>query len=143
MGVSTDAILAFGFDLGEELPESLVGEDGDSGGFEFEEWLKTKAGIVYPEGHAGIKSPAYTAYYEAGKALVEACPVDLITHCSYDYPMYFLAVRGTEVKAWRGHPKTVTTGPIKQSQLNAMRKFCDDNGIPWQEPQWHIFSLWG
>lgn len=36
MSTSTNAIIAFGFDLGEELPEAWAREDG----FEFTEWAE-------------------------------------------------------------------------------------------------------
>ncbi len=143
MGVSTDAILAFGFNLGEELPEAFQDDDGDSAGFEFDEWLNQKAGVVYPEGNAGIKSPEYRAYSDACKAVKAASPVDFITHCSYDCPMYFLALRGSNSTARRGYPVAVTTPVPTAERVAAMRSFCDQHGIKWQEPSWHIFSLWG
>ncbi len=143
MGVSTDAILAFGFNLGEELPEAFQDDDGDSAGFEFDEWLNQKAGVVYPEGNAGIESPEYRAYSDACKAVKAASPVDFITHCSFDYPMYFLALPRTKTTASRGHPRAVRTPEVPSEAVAAMRKFCDENGIEWKEPSWHIFSLWG
>lgn len=144
MGVSTDAILAFGFDLGDDEDVSLAERFGaDSEDFDFGDWIAAQAGAVYPEGHSGIESPEYTAYWETRQAAIEACPVEVITHCSYDYPMYFLAVRGTESRAWRGHPQAVTTGEVAPEKVAAMREFCEKHGIEWKEPRWHIFSLWG
>lgn len=143
MGTSTNAILAFGFDLGEELPEAFQDSDGDGDNFDFDEWLNKKAGAIYPVDHAGIKSPEYQAYSTACKAARAASPVDFITHCSYDYPMYFLAVPGTQTTARRGYPETVGTPDVPPEAVAAMRKFCDEHSIEWQEPSWHIFSLWG
>lgn len=142
MGVSTDAILAFGFDLGEELPEAFSSDSSDAS-FEFDEWLQVRAGAVYPEGHPGIDSVEYRTYSDACKAALDACPVDLITHCSYDSPMRFLAIRGTHKRANRGYPVAITTPEIPPDAVAAMKAFCDEHGIEWQEPQWHIFSLWG
>lgn len=147
MGTSTDAILAFGFDLGECEDEGIaamfrVELEGDEI-FDFDEWLATRAGAVYPEGHSGIDSPEYQTYSAARKLAIDRCPVELVTHCSYDYPMYFLALRGSETRAWRGSPKAVSTPQPTQEQIDAMRSFCVDIGLPWQEPAWHIFSLWG
>lgn len=147
MGVSTDAILAFGFDLGdsEDMPIAerfgAVAEDGES--FDFEEWLAVKAGAVYPLGHSGIDSEAYKTYSARRDAAISACPVDLVMHCSYDYPMYFLALRGSKTKAWRGYPQVVATPRPMPEQIEAMKSFCADHRIEWQEPNWHIFSMWG
>ena len=151
MGVSTHAILAFGFDLGEAEDKSLAerfgaapddDEDGES--FEFDDWIARQAGAIYPEGHSGIDSPEYRAYSEARDAAIAACPVEIITLCSYDYPMYFLALRGKKQRAWRGSPVVVdTTAAPDAYRIASMRKFCEEHGIDWQEPQWHIFSLWG
>lgn len=146
MGVSTDAILAFGFDLGDEDDGTLAErfsaeEDGDD--FDFDDWIAKQAGAIYPAGHAGIDSPEYVSYSEKRNAALAACPVEVITHCSYDYPMHFLALRGTEARAWRGHPRSVQTEPPQPERISAMRAFCEEHGIEWQEPQWHIFSMWG
>jgi hypothetical protein len=149
MGVSTDAILAFGFDLGDAEDMSLAERfgaaerDEDEEDFDFDDWIARQAGAIYPAGHSGIDSPEYRAYSEKRDAAIAACPVEVITHCSYDYPMHFLALRGTERKAWRGHPVKVETPAPDASRLAAMRAFCEQHGIEWQEPAWHIFSLWG
>lgn len=146
MGVSTDAILAFGFDLGDEEDVTLAerfGAEEDDDSFDFDEWIGKQAGAVYPAGYAGINSPEYVAYYEKLQAAIAACPVEVITHCSYDYPMHFLALRGTEARAWRGKPQTVQTEPPPPERIAAMRAFCEEHDIEWKEPQWHIFSMWG
>lgn len=139
MGTSTDAILAFGFDLGEELPESL--EAAEDEGFDFDEWLAAKLGL--PEWREGMTDDERTTHYATKRAAIEAFPVDLITHCSYDCPMYFLAVRGTETSARRGYPQEVATPEIDPEKLSALRAFCEQNNIEWSEPKWQIFSLWG
>jgi hypothetical protein len=54
--------------------------------------------------------------------------------------MYFLAVRGTSTRASRGYPEVVNTDSPNYA---AMKEFCERYSIQWQEPQWHIFSLWG
>lgn len=144
MSQSTDAILAFGFNLTDEDEDikEIFGVDEEDE-FEFDEWLATMAGAIYPAGHAGIDSPAYVAYSNACKAAVAACPVELVTHCSAEYPMYFLAVRGTVTTAKRGYPEAVFTYVPEQERIDAARAFCIEMGIELQEPQWHIFSMWG
>ncbi len=149
MGVSTDAIPAFGFDLGDEEDSSLASRFGepekgdDEESFDFDEWIARKAGAIYPVGHSGIKSPKYEEYWAKRNAAIAACPVEVITHCSYDYPMYFLAIRGSESRARRGYPQRVADSDPSPEMIIAMRSFCDVHGIAWQEPAWHIFSMWG
>jgi hypothetical protein len=131
MGTSTDAILAFGFDLGEELPEALTQMDEDADeAWDFEAWLEDRLGLTDKE-------------YKERRAAIDAFPFDLVIHCSYDYPMYFLAARGTEQTAKRGYPEAVAMKEATPEQAHAMRNFCEEFGIEWSEPKWHIFSLWG
>jgi len=148
MGVSTDAILAFGFDLGADEDQPLAArfgeEESDDGeSFDFEDWVARRAGAVYPEGHSGIDSDEYKAYSAKRDAAFAACPVEMVMHCSYDYPMYFLALRGSKTRAWRGTPSAVNPTPPSDAQVTAMQAFCAEHGIEWQQPGWHIFSMWG
>jgi hypothetical protein len=70
-------------------------------------------------------------------------PFEAITHCSYDYPMYFLAAKGTQVRANRGHPSVAQMTQATPEQIEAMRAFCEQHGLEWKEPSWQIFRLWG
>lgn len=148
MGVSTDAILAFGFDLGEELPEGLRNYKGepdedDEDGFEFCELIRHEAGIAGYPGEVETEEER-KARWAACSAAENEYPVELIYHCSYDYPMYFLSVRGTQRTANRGYPTAVEMcAPVAQEKIDAMRAFCERYGIEWQEPRWFIFSMWG
>ena len=139
MGVSTDAILAFGFDLGEELPESLM---GDNEHFDFDEWFESQVFDVSPPDHEDYQRD-WPEYWQAKRSAIAALPYEVITHCSYDYPMYFLAARGSDTRAKRGYPAGVSTPDVAPATIEAMRKFCDDYGIQWERPRWMIFSLWG
>lgn len=143
MGQSTNAIIAYGFDLGDELPESLQSlmseYEGDS-----EEVLAADIGIELPQYTAGCDYSAYSASRNAGLADLK---IDLITHCSGEYPMYFLAARGSNKLASRGNPTSLSArdlddGKFDQGVIDAMHAFCDRHDIEWQIPQWHIFSMW-
>lgn len=141
MSQSTDAIIAFGFDLGDMTLEEILKEDPD--GEDFEDWLATQAGVVYPAGHAGIESAEYEAYKAARDAAIAACPVELVRHCSDEYTMYFLALRRSVTRASRGYPEPISLTEPTAAQREAMAMFCAGLGIDWQEPAWHIFSMWG
>lgn len=142
MGQSTNAIMAFGFDLGEELPDSFEAnaeDDGeDDGGFESDDFLLRDYDAGIPEWQPGL-SPDY---WKDKRDALAKIPVDLIQHCSGDYPMYFLAVRGTQRTATRGNPTQASQYLIGQDEIDALRAFCDKHGIEWQEPKWYIFSMW-
>ena len=87
MGVSTDAILVFGIDLGEDAEDlfEVRNEDGD---FEFDNVLLADAGLK-DWNHETEPYEAYRARLQEAK---KKAGVDLVIHCSYDYPMYILAV---------------------------------------------------
>src|SRR5688572_18217942 len=104
MGVSSDGILCYGFQYydpeTDETPEWLYTEDD---GNDFEAAVARLCNIKEPYDALDSKrydsDPSYKAewetYWENKKAAVEATGVELRTHCSYDYPMYILAVKET------------------------------------------------
>jgi hypothetical protein len=128
MGISSDGILYFGFQVGgdEELPEWM--EDYE----EFDEFLLAKAGL-----------PLDTSWQES-KAIREACPVDLQTYCSYDYPMYILGIRGAEYRAHRGYVVEIGAEmAVPQDRIDAAKSWCEANGIEWHDPKWLLCSMYG
>ncbi len=137
MGVSTDAIVAFGFDLGEDLPQSLLPDDDGDDYFDFEEWYLAKVGIEYQE------TDETGEYRKAREEALASCPVEIITHCSYDYPMYFLALTGTRTTASRGCPQEIDPERVADDRILEMCRFCQWAGVDWVEPKWQVFSVWG
>lgn len=141
MGVSTDGIIAFGFQVGDEdeTPAFLENvEDHD-----FEEVQARDLGLEKPT-TTNYDDPVWSAYWKAKRERIPAeHPADLVHHCSGEYPMYFLAVPGTEVKANRGYPKAFSLPVITDEQINALRLWCEKHGVEWQEPKWHLMSYWG
>jgi hypothetical protein len=140
MGVSTNAILVFGVELGEDVPESLLGEDGS---FDFEDILAADAGLFEPIcGTENLSTP----YWEAKRKAVAEAPVELVWHCSGEYPMYILGVPGTEKTANRGHPRTVTPSDFatpSDEKIEAFKKWCEDHDIVLEaEPAWLLCSYW-
>jgi hypothetical protein len=143
MGVSTDGILAFGFDSGAEegdLPEWLQTyadslEDEDS--FDPEEFIAAKMGL--PE----WQEDGPDDFWKTRWAAVATCPIELVTYCSYDYQMYLVAIRGTEQRAKRGYRTEVDTTPPTAERIAEAKAWCEAAGIPWQEPKWLLVSMWG
>lgn len=92
---------------------------------------------LHPEFRIGLDK-----YYEDRKKVAETCPVELIRHCSGDYPMYFLAVKGHTYSASRGYPVEVEDLNVDPKALEAFKAFCAKYGIEYTEPKWYLASLW-
>lgn len=150
MGVSNNAILAFGFALGDECerPQCLNVEGDEDDTYEtFDDMVLAKSGLQEPEGKQEYKSkdnsPEWKHYYQKANEIMAACPVEIVWYCSYDYPMYFIALKGTEQKAYRGYAEKVTMREIKPEEIAAFKSFCEEYEIEWEEPAWSIFSMNG
>lgn len=129
MGISSDGVLVFGFPVGgeDEAPDWLIDEEGET--IDFDDLI------------AGPYEPGCD--YKARRVLVDACPADLTLFCSYDYPMYLLTVRGTELRAARGDMVDVDSLDVPADKINAMKAWCVEKGIEWQEPKWRLVSMYG
>jgi hypothetical protein len=103
MGVSSDGILVYGYDIGE-LEDSLYGvvpEDYDD---DFREWVEDKL----------LESVGFTeqdweaeGYFDRKREAENRLGVEVVVHCSYEYPMYILGIKGTITRAWRGSPQLI------------------------------------
>ena len=147
MGQSTDAILVFGVSVPEgEEPEWLRD-------MEAQEWWRVQQGYEPPyrpyteEGEYAEGwtpgDPRLPAYFQHGWDWDKAnpCPFDALPHCSGDYPMYILAVPGTETRAWRGSPVAITE--LRKVEMgdeyqDAVGKLGFDAGAA----QWWLCSMW-
>lgn len=133
MGQSTDAILVYGFEIGEEdeTPEFM-------GDFEdFQDYLEDQSGLPkYGEpGHS----------FDAHREYRKSCPADLVSHCSGDYPMHILAVRGTEHHASRGHAVYIdpNTDLLIDNGVEAeFKAWCAARDIEVPELKWILCSMW-
>lgn len=130
MGVSTDGILVFGIECGEdeETPEFMSGFD------DFDEYLDSLSGLP----QWGEPGHNFAANAEFRKTV----PADMVLHCSYDYPMYILAVRGTQVTARRGYPQEIESLGVDPAKLAAFKVWAEERGIT-GEPKWLLCSMWG
>lgn len=115
MGVSTDAILCYGIPVEGEEPEMPWDDDHDD---EDDWWEAQGTG--------------------------EAMPFDLVVHCHIEVQMYILAVPGTTVRAWRGHPKQIDPLPdIDPAAVEAIQRLMAEHRIkPGGPPGWYIASMW-
>jgi len=140
MSQSTDAILVFGIDYGGE--PNFPWRDEDNEDLDLETWWAKLNGLSEPEVEFSEKTkPLFHEYWEKKTELFKACPIEELTHCSGEYPMYILAVKGTEKKASRGYPEyNVSLEPVDSFTLI---KFCQDHNISMpSKPSWILCSDW-
>ena len=147
MGVSTDAILFYGFEIDEnfEWPKGFVDED--------EKWPDLDEFLLfqddfpgYPENATSTERGKYFEYRaKTLKRLKFDCPVEIDYHCSSDYPIWFIAAKGSIIRANRGWSQTfkpnVDLIPINSPDYR-IELWCKNNGIPFKELKWHLASCW-
>ena len=148
MGISSDGILVFGVDLGCEeewfptvLPDAIIKELTGDG---FDNYIYRCAGV--PEFRDDETEDEQDARWEAQRAAINACPVKDVLHCSYDYGMWILAVRGTEMIAPRGCPQEITSDKLQvpPEKVEAFKAWCTEHGIELHtEPGWILTSVYG
>jgi hypothetical protein len=88
--------------------------------------------------------PAEASYAER-KIEIDACPAEMQSYCSYEWPMFLLCVRGAEYLVHRGYTEEITAKSlaVKPEKIAAFKAFCEANSIPWQEPKWLLCSMYG
>ena len=130
MGTSSNGTLVFGIDMGEEWPEFLEDYEGN-----FDDYLEGVSGL--PKwGEPGHEFQAQWAYRDS-------CPADIVLYCSYECPMYILAVRGTETTVHRGYVEEINSLAVDEDRLIAFKAWCVERGIENPEPKWLLASMYG
>jgi len=155
MGQSTNAQLCYGiaFEEGTEFPWT-----DDKYAFDIDDWwldvqgFKPTVEIYDEEGNwlNGVSRDEETvnAYYNERaefRRTMKPLPVELVTHCSCDYQMHILAVKGTLITAIRGNPEEINPDKfwLYQEDIDALLEFCGDYGIEYETgPRWWLSSLW-
>jgi hypothetical protein len=146
MGVSTDGILCYGIDLNKEdegSPKFLQGIGGE--GMEFEDFLAKLEGIESPKvPYSDDTKPLYKKYWDKKNGLEEKYGIELVYHCSGDYPMHILAILESKHRAHRGCPEKLGQEIVaKKEWKDTLKDFCKKAGIKYEEPQWLLCSNWG
>lgn len=123
VSTSTNAILFYGYHWDGDPPWSDPGEDEDDGDYEDR----------YEDGEDDSDDDEPPDAFGCGFG----------THCSYECPMYYLAVRSSEQEAYRGNPVKVKTETGKEWDAR-LAKALKKYGIepPQKNPQWWLVSLW-
>ena len=140
MGISSDGLLAFGINFGEELPQPFQGYDE----FDLDDIIADESDLpIYREGMTDAET---TTYFARRREILEASPVEHVMHCSYDYPEHIFAVRGFSHRASRGYPETIYPENLQvpDPAIEAFKKWLSDHGVAVdEEPAWHLASLYG
>lgn len=154
MGTSTDAILCWGIKLSEEDGERLPWADrAEELGFDeddYEDYLAyALCGIEPPKEPYvdGAQNQNYKDYWAAKREALKECGIELVTHCSYDYPMYILAISPSKVQASRGYPQTILRSDMGRPETDNWQEklsdACQKLGIEPAAGEWILCSLWG
>lgn len=154
MGAATDGQLSYGivFEEGFEFPWDTKEFEGD-----YEKWWEFVNDYQNPEFNPyteegqykdgmNIDSPEITTYFNHVNNWNKEhpLPVDIITHCSYDYPMYLLAIK--HISTRRGETVEINPHFLEISDLDRQKliDFLDTYKIETvDEPKWWLTSYWG
>lgn len=126
MGVSTDAVLFYGFELSEDLRKEGLSVD-DISFIEHEGWEERF--------HQAMGKPEEFAFQTAEKH-ARGCSGDW--HCHMDHPIYFLCA--WKIEAHRGCSQSVELPKNpRELELN-LRWFCKKLGVKYREPEFILAS---
>lgn len=156
MGISSDAILCYGFTVGEEdePPEWLKIKEtdpvADSDTMEFEDFVAKLHEIDEPNGRdwEDQRPQVWEAYWQAKRDAVKAEGVEIVYHCHSEYTMRILAVTTSVKTASRGCPfeleQELESAQVRMMWHEKLRRFCERAGIPFEneDPQWLLCSWW-
>lgn len=157
MGVSTDAILFYGYCWSEEM--SLIPE-----GEIWQELLLGRRGVPNPFG--GFPAPETIPYAKRRKLVDDWCVehraeldawraakqgisqefgVEIGTHCSDQCAMPYVFAVGSQIVAARGHPEQITTLAVGVDWPSRLNHFLETLKIarPQPTPGWWLVSDWG
>lgn len=157
MGISSDGIICYGFPVRDEGGEILEGgtpswllTDDPEAPLDFDDFLVRHYPFDRddPDQLPNETTKEYQAAskdrYSQWREHVAQIGVDLVWHCSYEYPMYLLAATASVKTAYRGDPQFLGQDLTQNGTWrNLLRDFCNKTGIPFEEPQWILCSWYG
>ena len=155
MGVSTNAILFYGYTWNDEC--DLLGED--CGDMEWQDVVAKKRGVPDPWSafyeQRTIETSKWVAEHRAEldalcavkKSIKEEFGCDIWSHCSNDFSIPYVSINAARKVAYRGFPQEIfatdlTVNPSWGAQLD---RFMAELGIekPHDKPGWFLVSYWG
>lgn len=149
MGTSTDGILAYGFDLGEDYGFEWDDESPrpvwvDSDEYEAAENVLLAAdGFTEPEPDFNDDREGWLAWSSRRDEAIKALGVEIVYHCSDECSMHILAAkhfrnsRGFAVEVDFDLPENADERLAWAVEVLGLDKFKDE------EPRWLLASWWG
>lgn len=141
MGMNAMAKLAYGIDLGEDGATFLQVDGDDAPSMEWDDFVARRSGLVEPEGEDYTKG-AWSGYWVLKRKAVEAFPLTLVIHSSYDYSCQTLAVNGTLQQVDWGGALKLKPLEVTPERVQALKDFCAEHGIE-GEPAWLLMAMYG
>jgi hypothetical protein len=165
MGQSTNAVLAYGYDLGGDEGEWKIRETDEYGGIDASNastlaWYDDESDDGFIEQAqrrllaeiAGFTETWETRqdddYFKREREAESRLGVEFESYCSGDYPMYVLATK--VITVYRGDSKVLDlpalmAEPAEHGWDDKLRQACEVLGVtPKQErPGWVLVSYWG
>lgn len=153
MGVSTDAILFYGYCWDEEWAGLLPSDEEGGDEAKWPKVILRRRGVANPwdsypseESRAADRRAELDAWYAAKAAVKEEYGCDIGRHCSGDCPMPFVSV-GKVYEARRGYPEEVASLEVGADWGERLERFMADLGIARPDgqdaPRWWLVSYWG
>lgn len=144
MSVSTDANLAFGYNIGETYNHEFDWYNEEEGDFASQAEYYLLAKII---GFTEKWNPdSKHGYWERKRQAEEKLGLTIDTHCSCDYPMYALVIPESIYVASRGNPikiDHVDSNIIPINWHDRVVKGMEVLGIePDGPPSWLLYSAW-
>lgn len=128
MGTSTDAILFYGYAWNDEMSPLWEGDEDE---------------YDWEERYARLHGRDPSVYKEILE-LLKTEPCKIGRHCSSDCRMPFVAIKSTEIRAWRGSPVKVDLPQVDPMWNEQLLTFCQFMGIDVSkmQPGWYLVSWW-
>lgn len=150
MGITVNAHLIFGIDLGEigekdfpfEIPDYFYDYDPDLG--DIAAFLGLWENIYPPECDPLNNEKKWSKYDSKCVELFNKYDfLAIYTHCTSDYPRYILGLQNESYMAYLGSPTTITPEQLQvdKIKLNKFKAFLQYKGIT-TEPKWILCSYY-
>ncbi|MFA5025081.1 MAG: hypothetical protein WC503_01040 [Candidatus Shapirobacteria bacterium] len=141
MGQSTDAYLYYGIQLeeGYELPwQKEIDEE-----LYWEDFYANEMGVFHPiEEYDENTKSIYKEYWDKKRVLIKECKCEVDSHCSCDYPIYYVCIKESVKHASRGCPTIVESLDVGENWNSLLEDFCKIMELPYEEPKWWLSSMW-
>ena len=146
MDVSTNGILYFGIELGDEedvcFPwDDFVDEEND---IYVDDYVAHKLGVDEPDIPYEGNEELYSKFWEEKSAAIKATGCEVDYHGSSACVMYYVTLTAKHFTAHRGYPTEIKPEDlvVTDEQKEQLKKFCEIIGVEWKEPKWMLASYW-